>query len=228
MKIGRPESVFKNADVKVKKDERKEKYEEKLLAKLLPNLGLKERNLINSRQLKMVRYSAAMVFFEVDRIQRIQHMDFEKAIYWYRTMTEKHFEYLRTNKKVNIEGEKDYGGIAPFFSYCAKPEYFGNRKNGTHIVEFELDTNGKGLCEQIRAREIKKPGLVNFVHRDPKPENGAVSIGLGPKGYYAGTAGEVFNEKLLKGDITWRLVKFRVANPLPNDPLYDSDGRNAD
>ena len=225
MKIG-PQTVFKTAEVK--KEVEKEKYDEKLLSKLSPLIGPKERSLINSKQLKKVRHSDKMVFFEADMIHQETYKDYPDAIYWYRTMTKEHFEYLRTTKKVNIEGEKDYGGIAPFFDYCAKKEYFGNKKKGTHIVEFELGSNGKELCEQIQEREIKNRGIKNFVKKDPKPENGAISIGLGPAGYYAGTAGEVFNEKLLSGDITWRLVKFRIANPIPNDPLYYKDGRDDD
>jgi hypothetical protein len=126
---------------------------------------------------------------------------------------------------VNVEGEKDYGGIAPYFGYVSKPEYFGNEKHGTHIVEFELGCKGKELCKQIEEREKEKKGK-KFKSMDLKPENGTMSIGLGPAGYYWGTAGEVFNEMLVNGDITWKLVKFRIANPIPNDALYYKDGKD--
>jgi|GEM_PF-1444908 len=230
MKINRYPSAAEVRENKnfLEEEANKKKYDEKLLKALMLLIGPKERNLISSKKLKKVRHSEKMVYFEADVIHQKVYTGYEEAIYWYRTMTKEHFEYLRTSKKVNVEGENDYGGIAPNFDYCAKPEYFGNKKRGTHIVEFELGSSGEELCEQIQEREISKWGEKNFVERSPKPENGAMSIGLGPAGYYAGTAGEVFNEKLLSGDITWRLVKFRIANPIPNDPLYYKDGKGDD
>jgi hypothetical protein len=193
-------------------------YDKALRIALLPLLGAHERALINRRLLTKVRHSARMVFFETDWIHQKYFIEYQEARFWYRTMTREHFNYLVNTNMVNVNGENDYGGIAPTFKYCEHPKYFGNEKSGTHIVEFELYCTGEELCKEIQERDKESTGK-KFALSHPKSEGGITSIGLGPKGYYKGTAGKYFNEKLLSGAIKWKLAKFRIANPIA-DHVY--------
>jgi hypothetical protein len=192
------------------------KYDEKLIAKLSPGFCNRERNLVTDKILKKVRHTKNDVFFKSENIRQIEYKEFSDAWYWYRCMSREDFLYLVNHNQVKIDRPKDYGGIAPNFDYVVT-NYF-KKGGGSHIVEFKMNVNGRDFCEAAFELEKKKKGK-KAAKQTPKAEGGG-SIGLGPAGTYAGTAGELFNSQLQSREITWRLVNFRVANPLPNDELF--------
>jgi hypothetical protein len=221
MKIGRYPStrqdVIKNME-DAAKDSDNALYMQKLRKKIMPGLMNHERNLVVAGKLYWHRHTEEMVFFKARMINQIERTNHKEAKYWYRCMTREDFEYLIKNNKVNVDGENNYGGIAPCFSYCSDTRYFGNDKAGDHIIEFKLPGNGQDFIDQVW--EVAARGKKKFKGADPKSESGCISIGLGPKGFYAGTAGVIFNKMLDSREIEWRLVNFRVANPISDDPKY--------
>ena len=148
-----------------------------------------------------------MIHFEaVVPVKQPGFTEYQHTRYWYRTMKRDDFLSLAKKNQVITERQNDYGGIAPNYEYAKR--YFGNDKQGTHIVEFALEITGEGLYEKINEREKSLKGN-KYRPQTPKPEGGG-TIGLGPAGMYRGTAGSVFNEMLDRHEVTWRLVYFGI------------------
>jgi hypothetical protein len=209
-----PEEVKKNKSWVQEEADRK-KYDERLIAKLSSNLCNHERNQITDKKLLKERHNKNDVFFKAELIHQESYKEHEDAYYWYRCMSREDYLYIVNHSEVVITRPKDYGGIAPNFEYVTG--YF-KKSGGSHIVEFKMNMNGKAFLEAVHESEENKKGK-KVTKQAPKAEGGG-SIGLGPAGTYAGTAGELFNSMLKNREITWRLINFRVENPLPNDELF--------
>ena len=208
------EEVKKNKSWVQEEADRK-KYDEKLIDKLSSKLCNHERNQITDKKLLKERHSKTDVFFKAELIHQENYKEYKDAYYWYRCMSREDYIYIVTNSEVVINRAKDYGGIAPNFEYA---ETYFTKSGGSHIIEFKMNMNGEDFLEAVYELEAAKKGK-KASKQDPKAEGGG-SIGLGPAGTYAGTAGELFNKKLKNREFTWRLVNFRVENPLPNDELF--------
>jgi hypothetical protein len=175
--------------------------------KLLPGLSDAEVKPILSNKIRKSRESEKMIHFEtVIPVKQPGYTEYQHTRYWYRTMKREDFLSLAKKNQVATDREKDYGGIAPNFEYAKK--YFGNEKDGTHIVEFAFEITGGEFYERINEQEKSMQGN-KFRAQTPKAEGGG-TIGLGPKGMYGGTAGKVFNEMLDRHEINWRLVYFGI------------------
>ena len=124
------------------------------------------------------------------------------ARYWYRSMPPDQFKYLKKNDKLKFDA---YGGIATNRTYSRKPEFFGNDKPATHLLEFDTfkGVQGKGvdLYDEFRTQN----------GWEPKAEGDGGTYGLGSTGHGAGAAGDMFNAWLESGLITWRLIDLKVA-----------------
>jgi hypothetical protein len=191
------------------------KYDEKLIAKLSGSFCNHERNLVTDKKLKKVRHNKNDVFFKADWIHQVEYKEYPDAYYWYRCMKREDFLHIVIHNQMKIDRANDYLGIAPNFEYVTN--YF-NKTGGSHIVEFKMNVHGRDFCEAAFELEKGEKGK-RAVKQTPKAEGGG-SIGLGPAGTYAGIAGKLFNSRLQTREITWQLVNFRVANPLPNDELF--------
>jgi hypothetical protein len=217
MKINRYPSIgeVKQNKTHLQQEADRRKYDIKLMSKLSASFCNDERNLITDKKLVKVRHTKNDVFFKAELINQANYMEYEHAYYWYRCMSREDYLYLVNHREVNLKRAKDYGGIAPNFEYVSK--YF-KKSGGSHIVEFKMNISGKAFLESVHELEENKKGK-KITKQAPKAEGGG-SIGLGTAGTYAGTAGELFNSMLQTREIDWRLVHFRVENPLPNEDLF--------
>ncbi|MEN0054575.1 MAG: hypothetical protein AAGC65_12960 [Mucilaginibacter sp.] len=206
------EEVKKNKSW-VQEEANRKKYDERLITKLSGNLCNYERNQITDKKLLKVRHSKTDVFFKAELINQVGHKEFSQAIYWYRCMSRADFLFIERNDELDLSRAFDYGGIAPNFQYVEG--YFS--KDSSHIIEFKMRMTGEKFLNEVYESEKLKNKRVG--KETPKGEGGG-TLGLGKKGIYKGAAGELFNSMLKRGEITWRLVNFRVTNPLPDDELF--------
>lgn len=162
-----------------------------------------DRKLVDSRAFMTERYTDSVVFF-FEFAHNVGPSSFETTRHWYRAMPTHEYKHLKTHNKLDCQY---YGGIASHYSY-SKDNYLTNNGPNTHLVEFSVGMDGAKFVDLIHKETKKKQGR-KWAFHEIKPEDGAVSIGLGKTGHYKGEAGTVFNEMLSKHQITWRLCCFR-------------------
>jgi hypothetical protein len=192
-----------------------------IVAGVIARVSVIEAALIKSGKLKKDRQNKTTVFFIAKNPpKQIAHMEHKSARYWYRAMSKEDYIGLENGHRLITDGKNDFCGIAPYFDYVTNPKYHGQKKGGTHVVEFTFDCCGQDFVEEIESEisKIKKGKL--FTKETPKGEAGG-SIGLGPKGLYGGAGGPIFNEKLMTHKFTFRLVAFHCEMPLTTShPCY--------
>ena len=149
--------------------------------------------------LKYKRENKDWKFYGVDDIgQEVNPNPSTSTLFWYRAIEPEKYDYLLANNQ--FPQEKSYGGIANNHKYAGK--YLTNKSEANRIVEF--NTTKKG--------ELYKYFKENGVN-EPKPEDGAISYGLGDTGTKPkGVPLQLFNGLLTSGDITWRVVDKKVPN----------------
>ena len=124
---------------------------------------------------------------------------YETATRWYRAMSKQEYVDLTSNDQV-AQIPYGYGGITPSYEYAYK---FFEKSSATQpfLVRFEAN---RPLAEYF-GDNISQP----------KVENGAISIGLGPRGTPGprgerGAAGPIFNKEMKKGNISYTLIGVNV------------------
>ncbi|KAI6659949.1 hypothetical protein LOD99_14289 [Oopsacas minuta] len=156
-----------------------------------------EANDDHEKDLKFKRENKDWKFYGVDNIgQEDNPTPSTNTLFWYRAIEQSTYtEMVQSNQFPN---EAAYGGIANNHKYVGK--YLTNKSEANRIIEF--NTVKLGLLSEY----FTKNGI-----NAPKPEDGAISYGLGLKGNKpVGKPLILFNDSMRKGDITWRVVDKKV------------------
>ena len=182
-------------------DQRKE--EKEYLEIIMGSIDKSLQRFVKNRSFAIDHKNDKAVFF-MDEPRQKGYTDHKQARNWYRAMPKAEFEKF---EQTNAMKGDNHTGIAPYFDYCAG--YINNNSDHSHLVEFRLNITGQALIDLIEQREKSEKGK-RYKPHEIKPEKGTLSIGLGDKGFYWGTAGKVFNEMLAKRQIAWALIYFRI------------------
>lgn len=194
----------------------KNKPTEDQLKKWLIKMDLYEKTEVNTGNMEFERCNKVKAFYQstLEANQRAE-ISPDQSKHFYRTMSKSEFQHLVNHNE--LPAQSSFGGIAPYYGYSAQTKYTGNKKDGSHIVEFRLKVDGRVLKEAIDEKAKFKIGK-GFIPEGYKIESGCLSIGLGDTGLYGGRAKgvaksvglEVFNDWLRFGWITFRLVRFSL------------------
>ncbi|PWV56560.1 hypothetical protein [Chitinophaga sp. S165] len=167
------------------------------------SIGRDERKLVDSRAFTTERFTNDVVFF-FEYAHSVGASSYENTRHWYRAMPTNEYNYLKLHNQLDCQF---YGGIASNYTY-SKDGYLTNNGPNTHLVEFSVGMDGDKFVKLIH-EETKRLQGNRWRFNELKPEDGALSIGLGRTGHYKGAAGTVFNDLLSARKITWRLCCFR-------------------
>ncbi|MGC3030595.1 hypothetical protein ACPUER_36875, partial [Burkholderia sp. DN3021] len=143
--------------------------------------------------------------YESSTSKNIPFIEYDGASKWYRAMTKSEYDGLRKSNQFS-QSLDGYGGISPSYDYVYKNYFSPANTEQKILVEFSAVKDGK---------EVPLSGFLHGKISQPKVEDGAISIGLGSRGTpgignESGEAGRIFNELLLKGNITYHLIGVNV------------------
>jgi len=181
---------------------------DQMICKILETLDAREQRLITSKRIKYLRENDDDVFFGVHDIKQESYVGSTDSKYWYRCMSRDQFLHLLSKDSMDFTAEKDYGGVACNYSYSADPKYFGAKKSGRYIVEFEFPNTLSDFLSQVG----KQRGIANLEKRGKGEGGRAWSLGFATSGNCHEAMND-FNNGLEKNIIGWRLVQCRYPKP---------------